>query len=64
MDFFDKKVIGPHDLMARDMIAHRRGRPGGPPTPFRGSRLGGVDVEEAYIYPPLASQEEAVGFER
>jgi hypothetical protein len=60
MDFFDKKVIGAHDPMAQDMVVHRRGRPGGPPTPFRGSRLGDVEVEEAYIYPPLVSQKEPV----
>ena len=59
MDPYDKKVIGPHDPIARDMAAHRQARPGGPPTLFRGSRLGELDVEEAYIYPPLPNPEEA-----
>jgi hypothetical protein len=33
------------------------------PTPFRGSRLGDLDVEEAYIYPPPPTPEEAVGIQ-
>jgi hypothetical protein len=53
MDPFAKKVVGPHDPIAKDIVAHRRGRPGGALTPFRGSRLGDLDIEEAYIYPPL-----------
>jgi hypothetical protein len=59
MDPFAKKVIGPHDPMARDLVAHRSGPPGGPPTPFRGSRLGGLQVEAAYIYPAPATAEKA-----
>jgi hypothetical protein len=51
MDPYAKKVIGPHDPIAKDMEANRGSRPGGPPTPFRGSRLGDLAVEEAYIYP-------------
>jgi hypothetical protein len=61
MDPFAKKVIGPHEPIARDMIANRSGRPGGPPTPFRGNRLGDLAVEEAYIYPPPPTREEAAG---
>ena len=61
MDPIEKKVIGPHDPIARDMVANRRGRPGGPPTPFQGSRLGDLTVEEAYIYPPPPTREEASG---
>jgi hypothetical protein len=63
MDPFAKKVIGPHDPIARDMVANRGGRPGGPPTPFRGSRLGDLGVEEAYIYPPPPTREEAAGMQ-
>jgi hypothetical protein len=55
MDPFAKKVIGVHDPIAADMVAHRAGRPGGPPTPFRGSRLGDLAVEEAFIYPRPAT---------
>jgi hypothetical protein len=53
----EKKVVGPHDPIARDIVAHRRGRPGGPPIPFRGARLGDLGVEEAFVYPPLATRE-------
>src|ERR1700682_1609875 len=63
MDPFEKKVIGPHDPIAKDMVANRGGRPGGPPTPFRGSRLGDLALEEAYIYPPPATREEAAGIQ-
>jgi hypothetical protein len=51
MDPFAKKVIGPHDPIARDLLAHPLGRAGRSPTPFQGSRLGDLAVEEAYIYP-------------
>jgi hypothetical protein len=57
LDFFDKKLLGPQDPVTRDIVAHRRGRPGGPPTPFRGAQLGDLAVDEAYIYPPLAPAE-------
>lgn len=63
MDPSDKKVIGPHDPMAKDMITRRKARPGGPPTPFRGFRLGELYVEEAYIYPPQATAEEKAGIQ-
>jgi hypothetical protein len=59
MDPFEKKVIGPHDPIAKAIIANRVGRLGGPPTPFRGSRLGNLAVEEAYIYPRPPTPEEA-----
>lgn len=63
MDPFEKKVIGPHDPIAKDMAANRSSRPTGPTTPFRGSRLGDLAVEEAYIYPPTATREEAAGIQ-
>ncbi|MBY0527775.1 MAG: hypothetical protein K2R98_30535 [Gemmataceae bacterium] len=62
MDPFNKKVIGPHDPIAKDMIAHR-GRPGSPPTLFPGNRLGDLAVEEASIYPPLPTPEEQAGIQ-
>jgi hypothetical protein len=37
---FAKKMIGPHDPIAADLVANRDGRPGGPPTPFRGAGSG------------------------
>jgi hypothetical protein len=63
MDPFAKKVIGPNDPIAKDLVAHRDGRPGGPPTLFRGSRLGDLAVEEAYIYPRPPTPEEAAGMQ-
>jgi hypothetical protein len=63
MDPFEKKVIGPHDSIARDMVANRAARPGGPPTPFRGNHLGELAVEEAYIYPPPPNPEEQAGIQ-
>ncbi len=60
---FDKKVIGPNDPIAKDMAAHGKARPGGPPTRFRGSRLGELYVEEAYIYPPPATPEQRAGIQ-
>jgi hypothetical protein len=63
MDQFEKKVISPHDPIAKDIVANRSGRPGGAPTLFRGSRLGELAVEEAYIYPPLPTPEEEAGIE-
>jgi hypothetical protein len=57
---FEKKVIGPHDPVARDMVAHR-GSPTRVPMWLRGSRLGDLDVEEAYIYPPPATPEQVTG---
>jgi hypothetical protein len=63
LDPFEKKVIGPHDPTANDMVANRIGRPAGPPTPFRGSRLGHLAVEEAYIYPAPPTREQAAGIQ-
>src|SRR5258706_9057638 len=48
IDPFGKKLIGPHDPIARDMTAHRKARPGGAPTLFQGSRLGELYIDEAY----------------
>ena len=43
------KVIGAHHPVAKIMIANRRSRPAGPPTPFRGSRLGDLPVDDAGV---------------
>jgi hypothetical protein len=63
MDPFEKKVIGPHDPVARDLAEHREARPAGPPTLFRGNRLGALAVEEAYIYPPPPTPEQQAGIQ-
>lgn len=61
MDPYAKKVVSLHDPIARDMIANRGNRPGGPPKLFRGSQLGNLAVEEAYIYPPMPTTEQVCG---
>ena len=48
----EKKVVGPHDPIAKDMLAHRGGRPTRIPTRFEGARLGELAVDEAFLYPP------------
>ncbi len=63
MDLFAIKVIGAHDPIAKEMVANRRSRPAGPPTPLGGSRLGELAVEEAFIYPPPATPEELAGIQ-
>jgi hypothetical protein len=63
MDPFAKKVIAPADPIASDLVARHEGRPGGPPTPFRGGRLGDLAVDEAYIYPRPPTAEEAAGIQ-
>ncbi|MBI1915981.1 MAG: hypothetical protein HYS12_14785 [Planctomycetes bacterium] len=63
MDPFEQKVIGPHNPIARDMVAHR-GRLTRTPKRFWGSRLGNLAIEEAYIYPPPpATPEELAGIQ-
>lgn len=61
MDPFAKKVIGPHDPVAKAIVANRSGSPTGPPNPFYGSRLGDLAIDEAYIYPRPPTHEEAGG---
>jgi hypothetical protein len=51
------KVIGPHDPIARDILAHRPRI--GVPAWFLGSRLGDIPIDEAYVYPPLPEVTEA-----
>jgi hypothetical protein len=51
-DGFDIKLIGSHNPIAIDMVAHRNSHPAPIPTRFRGARLGPLPVEAAYIYPP------------
>jgi hypothetical protein len=46
------KVIGPTDPIAKDVLGYRRHRPGRVLSWHRGYRLGEMDVEEAYVYPP------------
>jgi hypothetical protein len=62
MDPFEKKLLGPHDPIARDILAHRSG-PARIPMRFRGNHLGDLAVDEAYIYPPPPTPEEEAGIQ-
>ena len=53
----EKKVIGPHDPIAKDLLAHRSSRPARIPIRFQGARLGDLAVDEAYIYPPTEDKQ-------
>jgi len=55
----NKKVIGPHDPIAKDIMAYRDGRSVRTPSWFPGSRLGELAVEAAYVYPAPQKAKEA-----
>ncbi len=57
----DIKVIGPHDPIARDVVASLGGQPPRTLTRYRGGRLGELAFEEAFVYPPAAKPEKAAG---
>jgi hypothetical protein len=61
IDPFGIKVIGPHDPIAKGMVTYRDRHPTTTPRWFRGGRLGELAVEEALLYPPIASPEEPAG---
>ena len=64
VDPFEIKAIGPHDPVAKDMVAHRTHaahRGSRIPTRFGGYRLGDLPIEEAFIYPVPESSEETAG---
>ena len=46
-------VLGAKDGIATDAAALRKSKPYPRPIRVRGGTLGGYDLEEAYIYPPL-----------
>ena len=48
---FQVKVVGSDAPVAKDIIAIQQKYPGKMATRFHGRQLGGVTVEEAYIYP-------------
>jgi hypothetical protein len=47
------KIVHPSNPVARAAMAERDRRPGRLPVPYRGTRLGPLDIEEAYIYPKI-----------
>jgi hypothetical protein len=56
IDPLEIKVIGPHDPIAKDMLAQRGAYYASFPARFNGSRLGDLAVDEAYIYPATADK--------
>jgi hypothetical protein len=50
-DPFQVKLIGTNDPLAQAVLDMHRRYPGKMPTRFHGKALGGVNVEEGYIYP-------------
>jgi hypothetical protein len=52
---FEIKVVNPHEPVGLAMQDLQRRYPGRPLIYFRGPSLGGVIVEGAYIYPPVAA---------
>ncbi len=64
MDPFEIKVIGPHDPIANDIVAHRGNRPPKYLTRFQGHRLGELAVEEAFIYPRSVDPKETVAVQK
>ena len=51
------KVISPHNPIAQAMIAARdRCSSRAPICWFRGNQLGPLEVDEAYIYPPITAE--------
>jgi hypothetical protein len=51
LDLFEIKMVGPSDSITRDVLALLARRPGRLPAWFGSLTLGGVEVEEVYIYP-------------
>lgn len=52
-DPFQVKLVGTDDPMARAVLEIQRRYAGKVPTRYRGYQLGGVSIEEAYLYPPI-----------
>lgn len=53
IDWQDVRVIGARYGMATDVAAIQKAKPFARPIRVRGGTLGGRDLDEAYIYPPL-----------
>lgn len=55
LDPFQIKVIGTDDPLAKDVIEMQKKYPGPLPTRYHGRQLGGLSIDEAYVYPlPIA----------
>ena len=54
LDPFQVKLLNSSDPIAREAMRIRDRYPAKIPTRYRGSSLGGMGIEGAYIYPPLS----------
>lgn len=54
IDTLNVRLIGATEPLAKDLIAYQSTHPKRVPVRFRGRRLGALEVEEAFIYPPPA----------
>ena len=54
VDQLGVKVIGPTNALAQGILDFQRRYPTKDGTRYPGDRLGGVEVEGAYVYPALA----------
>lgn len=52
VDPFEVKMISPRDPIAVGVVKLHQAHPPKFATRFRGTQLGGVSIEAAYIYPP------------
>jgi hypothetical protein len=50
IELSDIKLVSATNPVAKDALAVRRRYPGRAPTRYHGKRLGGLSIEEAYIY--------------
>jgi len=58
---FEVKAIGPHKPIAEVMLDLHRRHPRRSSYHFGGSQLGGVNIEGAYNYPPVAVADQTDG---
>jgi hypothetical protein len=54
LDPFEVKLIGANNPIAKDILEFQQRYPARIPTRFRGTLLGAVHVDEAYIYAPVS----------
>ena len=52
---FEIKLIGARNPIAQDVLNVLGRHAAAIPTRYQGARLGGVSIDEAYLYPPIPS---------
>jgi hypothetical protein len=55
LDPFQIKVVNSADSVARDALRIRQRFTAPIPTRYNGSSIGGIEIDEAYIYPPVSA---------